>query len=190
MNERLQSIAPRGPHGGMRLRRAGQVVSDDQLIDTWQLFRRTVGAVDGRLAAAPAAVDQLHSALTYETLAKLAASPNRMLPMHEIAAGVGASSATVTRMIDRLVKDGLVCREYSTRDRRVVYAVLTDKGVASERRSTAAYVRELRRDLESVGANNLAALTTICRQIQLAVADGRPTTLPGVDSDERATGSD
>ena len=183
MTERLQSIVPRGPHGGVRLLRPGQAVSDDELIGAWQSLRRTVGAVDVRLAAAPAGSAQPRSALAHETLAKLAAAPNRMLPMSEIATAVGVSSGALTRLIDRLVKEGLVYREYSTTDRRVVFAVLTDEGVAAERRSTTAYVRELRHDLQGLDPDDLDVLATVCRKIQDTLAHRSQAPARVVNSD-------
>lgn len=45
-----------------------------------------------------------------------------------LAARVQLSSATVSRIIDRLVRAGLVSRERGTADRRLVWIRLTDKG--------------------------------------------------------------
>jgi DNA-binding MarR family transcriptional regulator len=45
-----------------------------------------------------------------------------------IAAQVNLSQATVTSIIDRLEKRGLVVRERSTQDKRKVYACLTEQG--------------------------------------------------------------
>ena len=51
----------------------------------------------------------------------------------ELAAGVNLSQATVTNILDRLEKRGLVYRERSTQDKRKVHACLTEAGVETLR---------------------------------------------------------
>lgn len=48
----------------------------------------------------------------------------------EIANEISLSQATVTTIVDRLEKRGLVYRERSTQDKRKVHAHLTDEGLA------------------------------------------------------------
>lgn len=64
-----------------------------------------------------------------------------------IAHDVLLSQATVTTIIDRLEKSGLVERERGTTDRRVVYISLTDEGQDRLRRAPellqAGFIREL-----------------------------------------------
>lgn len=47
----------------------------------------------------------------------------------ELASEVSLSQATVTNILDRLEKRGLIYRERSTVDRRKVHACLTDEGI-------------------------------------------------------------
>lgn len=48
----------------------------------------------------------------------------------ELAGEISLSQATVTTILDRLEKNGLVYRERSTEDKRKVHAFLTDAGIA------------------------------------------------------------
>lgn len=50
------------------------------------------------------------------------------MPMAELARCLNIDAGAMTRTLDRLEKKGLVRRERSTEDRRVVYVVLTDEG--------------------------------------------------------------
>ncbi len=64
----------------------------------------------------------------YEVLLYLDAAPCGKLTMSELAHSVLLSQSGVTRLVDRLVRSGLVVREGCSEDRRVMYARLTDEG--------------------------------------------------------------
>ena len=64
----------------------------------------------------------------YEVLFHLEAAPARKLTMSELAQSVLLSQSGVTRLVDRLVRSGLVVREGCAEDRRVMYARLTEAG--------------------------------------------------------------
>jgi MarR family transcriptional regulator, organic hydroperoxide resistance regulator len=55
------------------------------------------------------------------------------LPVGELACTAGVATPTATRMLDGLVRDGIVEREGSSVDRRVVTVRLTEKGVRQVR---------------------------------------------------------
>ena len=65
----------------------------------------------------------------YEVLLYLDAAPCGKLTMSELAQSVLLSQSGVTRLVDRLVRSGLVVREGCSEDRRVMYARLTDEGL-------------------------------------------------------------
>jgi DNA-binding MarR family transcriptional regulator len=65
----------------------------------------------------------------FDVLAQLAAAGGE-LRMTELAARVFSSRAGLTRRIDRLVEEGLVCRARADADARGVVVALTDAGVA------------------------------------------------------------
>ena len=64
----------------------------------------------------------------YEVLLHLERAPCSRLTMSELAQSVLLSQSGVTRLVDRLVRSGLVVREGCSEDRRVMYARLTDEG--------------------------------------------------------------
>lgn len=68
------------------------------------------------------------SEIDFETVIRLARSPRQRLRMSDLAAQTGLSTSGVTRVVDRLERDGLVKREACASDRRASYAVLTDAG--------------------------------------------------------------
>ena len=69
----------------------------------------------------------------YDVLAQLRASPEEgRLRMQDLAGSVLLITRSgLTRLIERMEKEGLVVREHSLEDRRNVYAVITPKGRAT-----------------------------------------------------------
>jgi|SRR5215207_3947848 DNA-binding MarR family transcriptional regulator len=65
---------------------------------------------------------------SYEVLINLQAAPDRRRRMAELAEGVLLSRSGMTRLVDRLERDGLIERDACTEDGRGMFAVLTDKG--------------------------------------------------------------
>ncbi|WP_336212568.1 MarR family winged helix-turn-helix transcriptional regulator [Nonomuraea sp. LPB2021202275-12-8] len=68
------------------------------------------------------------SEIDFETLIRLGRSPQEQLRMTDLAAQTGLSTSGVTRVVDRLERDGLVRRQACATDRRASYATLTDAG--------------------------------------------------------------
>jgi DNA-binding MarR family transcriptional regulator len=74
----------------------------------------------------------------FEVLLRLARAPDRRLRRVDLAQQVVLTPSGITRLLDGLERQGLVDRASCSVDRRVVYAVITDAGVAklTEARST------------------------------------------------------
>jgi DNA-binding MarR family transcriptional regulator len=68
------------------------------------------------------------SPVEFEVLLRLARSPGRRLRMTDLAGQTSLSTSGVTRVVDRMDRDGLVRREACPSDRRSSYAVITDAG--------------------------------------------------------------
>ena len=98
----------------------------------------------------------------YDVLLILEISPDRKMKMSDLANEVLRSMSGATRAAERLEKEGLIVREASKEDRRVVYAHITDKGVAERVRAWPVYelgIKELFADQMTVAeAVNLAAI--------------------------------
>jgi DNA-binding MarR family transcriptional regulator len=68
------------------------------------------------------------SAVEFEVLMRLARSPGSRLRMTDLAGQTSLSTSGVTRVVDRMDRDGLVRREACPSDRRSSYAVITPTG--------------------------------------------------------------
>jgi DNA-binding MarR family transcriptional regulator len=77
----------------------------------------------------------------YEVLAHLSEAPTGQLRMSELTEYAVLSPSGLTRLVDRLSRDGLVCRGRDPSDARVVLARITDEGME---RLKAAYPTHLR----------------------------------------------
>jgi MarR family 2-MHQ and catechol resistance regulon transcriptional repressor len=70
------------------------------------------------------------SAVEFEVLMRLARSPGNRLRMTDLAGQTSLSTSGVTRVVDRMDRDGLVGRQACASDRRSSYAVITEAGRA------------------------------------------------------------
>lgn len=70
------------------------------------------------------------SDVDFETLIRLARSPGEGLRMSDLAAQTNLSTSGITRVIDRLEREGLVTREACATDRRAFYPRITEAGRA------------------------------------------------------------
>jgi len=82
----------------------------------------------------------------YEVLVYLAAAPERRMRMSELAESILLSRSGLTRLVDRLEREGLIMRQTCAHDARGAFAALTDAGaeqLAVARRTHLAGVRAL-----------------------------------------------
>jgi DNA-binding MarR family transcriptional regulator len=113
---------------------------DEREMSAWHALIRSHNRVMRRLEAELEAEQGL-SLPAYEVLAHLSEAPDRRLRMSELAVHAVLSPSGLTRLIDKLAREGLVCRHRCEADARVIYAVLTPSGLA---RLEAAYPVHLR----------------------------------------------
>jgi len=107
----------------------------------------------GTLLRAYAAVTrQLNAELTadhgltisdYEVLLRLARAPESRMRRVDLAEQVLLTASGVTRLLDGLERDGFVERGSCDTDRRVVYAVLTDAGLAKLREASESHLAQI-----------------------------------------------
>jgi MarR family transcriptional regulator, 2-MHQ and catechol-resistance regulon repressor len=69
------------------------------------------------------------SDIDFETLIRLARSPEQRLRMSDLAAQTTLSTSGMTRVVDRLEREGLVARQSCDSDRRASYAAITEAGI-------------------------------------------------------------
>ncbi|HEY9377779.1 MAG TPA: MarR family transcriptional regulator [Jiangellaceae bacterium] len=64
----------------------------------------------------------------FEVLLRLARTPGRRLRMSDLSAQTSLSTSGITRVVDRLERDGLVARDSCEDDRRGTWARITEAG--------------------------------------------------------------
>jgi DNA-binding MarR family transcriptional regulator len=103
---------------------------------------------------------------TYEALMLLGTSPSGRLRVSELSRGALLSISGMSRMIDRLERDGLVRREACEEDGRGAEVALTDAGRALLAEARASHLRAVReRFLEHFDDDELAALADAWRRV-------------------------
>jgi DNA-binding MarR family transcriptional regulator len=75
----------------------------------------------------------------YDALLPLEDAPQQRLRMTDLAQTMLLTRGGITKLVDRLERDGLVCRSACPSDRRVTYVVLTEKGLAERIRAWEVY---------------------------------------------------
>ena len=96
--------------------------------EAWGALTRTHAAVTGRLQEALAQGD--YPPLPwYEVLATIAEAPEQRMRMGDLAEVLVITRGGLTKLVDRLVKAGLLERTFCETDRRVSYATLTAAGL-------------------------------------------------------------
>ena len=92
------------------------------------------------------------------------------LSLSELSERIRAQNSTVTGIIDRMEREGLVVRARSTEDRRVVNIQLTEKGARIAREIAVEPMEIFRSALESLSAGEmrdlLRILTKIAQRVQ------------------------
>jgi MarR family 2-MHQ and catechol resistance regulon transcriptional repressor len=100
---------------------------DDERITAMGLLAEVYTGLTGRFAAQFA--EHGLSTVEFEVLIRLARSANHQLRMTDLAAQTSLSTSGVTRVVDRMERDGLVCRRACPTDRRSSFTVVTTAGL-------------------------------------------------------------
>ena len=96
--------------------------------EAWGALTRTHAAVSQRLAEGLAQAD-MPPLPWYEVLATVAEAPEQRMRMGDLAEALVITRGGLTKLVDRLVKAGLLERTFCADDRRVSYATLLPAGV-------------------------------------------------------------
>lgn len=117
-------------------------LTDTELRD-WYAFIRAHHSVIGKLGAE---LEHEHgmSLGYYEVLLSLARASEHRMRMSDLARAVFLSPSGLTRLVDRLVRDGVVEREQCQTDARVTYAALTERGLQTFDAAGQTHVRGIR----------------------------------------------
>lgn len=107
---------------------------------------------------------------SYEVLLFLAKTPGMQARMSDLARQAVLSQSGLTRLIDRLIHEGLVTRKKSSDDLRGQYAVLTHQGLMRLRAANATHLAGVRRlFLAHCEEKDLVMLDTLWKRILTAL---------------------
>ncbi len=106
----------------------------------WRIFLRAHAQVMRKLETDLVQEHGLPLA-SYDVLVQLVEAPGRRLRMTELADRVLLSRSGLTRLVDRLQREGLVAREACESDARGLFAVLTQAGFERLREASPTHLR-------------------------------------------------
>ena len=137
----------------------------------WRLFLRAHSTVVRALEAELLAEHDLPLA-SYDVLVQLSEAPDRRLRMTELADRVLLSRSGLTRLADRLAREGLITREPCPSDARGTLAVLTDAGLDRLRAAWPTHLRGVEQHVTSrLSAEEVEQLGALMSKL---VEDGAP----------------
>src|SRR5690349_23029071 len=105
----------------------GKAADFDPHREAWIAIAQTHAAVTGRLQEALTAAE-LPPLPWFEVLATLDRTPEKRLKMGDLAEALVITRGGLTKLVDRLIKAGLLERTFCETDRRVSYATLLPAG--------------------------------------------------------------
>jgi len=151
---------------------------DAEEMAAWHAFIRAHARVV-RLLEAELEAEQGLSLPAYEVLAHLSEAPEGRLRMSDLAAQSVLTPSGLTRVVDRLVREGYVERARCEADARVVYAVITEAGIARVEQAYPTHLSGVRRHL--VDRLSPAQLAAIRDALEPLTSDCPPPDCPPGD---------
>ncbi|MCR6491807.1 MarR family winged helix-turn-helix transcriptional regulator [Cellulomonas sp. P24] len=150
--------------------------------EAWESLFRAQVAVMRRLQA-----DHIWEDLSmreYDVLFTLSRAPGGRLRLRDLNRSILLSQPSLSRLVDRLERAGLVERRASADDARGITVQLTDAGAARQRELGRRHVRTIHRYVAgALSASDLETLTRLTETLRLAQAD-----LPDQEGDGPAGG--
>jgi DNA-binding MarR family transcriptional regulator len=140
----------------------------EDLADTWGALLKVHAALVPRLDRA---LQETHGLpLTwYDVLLELNAAPDRRLTMGRLGSVAAVSRTRVSRVVDELVRAGLVTREPNPDDGRSAFAALTPAGRAALRKAAPTYLAAVQREFaDHLTANESEVLARALRKVLTA----------------------
>lgn len=151
------SDAARPPTAATRL--------DPATLASWRTFLRAHAVVTRRLEAELIEEQNLPLA-SYDVLVQLVDAPGHRLRMTELASAVLLSRSGLSRLVDRLHREGLVNREAASEDGRGMYAVLQPAGLTRLRNAAPTHLRGVAEHMTSkFSAAELEALRDLLTRL-------------------------
>jgi DNA-binding MarR family transcriptional regulator len=140
----------------------------------WEGFLRAHATIMRALSGELEQADAM-SMSSYDVLLQLARAPKRRLRMTELAEAVVLSPSGLTRLVERLEREGLVARIKSAHDAHGAYATLTDRGRARLRKATRTHLTGIRQHfLSQITPRELQILGDIWQRLLTQARPGHP----------------
>lgn len=131
----------------------------------WRSFLRAHAKIT-RCLEEELLVEQGLSLAAYDVLVQLVEAPQRKLRMTELADAVLLSRSGVTRLVDRMERDGLVTRHRVDTDGRGVVAALTEHGLQRLRVASKTHLAGVvRHFVAMLDPSDLQEFGSICEQL-------------------------
>jgi len=140
-------------------------------ITTWQLFQTTqlmlLNQLEQELATAG-----LPPLAWLDVMLALQQAPEHHLRMHQLAQIIVRDRSHLTRLIDRLEAQGLVCRKSCPNDRRGAFAAITDAGLAMLEKMLPIYQQAIAKYFAvHFSDTELSVLTATLERLQAGMLD-------------------
>lgn len=136
-----------------------------QELAAWRGMLRTYTLLQRELETRLEARDGLQNS-TYEVLMHLSDAPDGRMRLSDLAELAILSRSGLTRLIDRLEREGQVARERCPEDARGYFAVLTDEGRARVEAARTEYLQDVRAlFLERLSSDERDVLGTIWARV-------------------------
>ncbi len=131
----------------------------------WRSFLKTHAMISRRLEAELMSEEDLPLA-SNDVLVQFTEAPDRRLRMTELADAVLLSRSGLTRLVDRLTRDGLVTRQACEDDARGTFAVLTSEGLSRLREASKVHLRGVEEHMTGrLDDSELATLTSLLERL-------------------------
>jgi DNA-binding MarR family transcriptional regulator len=112
----------------------------------------------------------------YDVLVQLSSAPDRKMRMSDLAESVVLTPSGLTRLVDRLCREGFVEREECSDDARGSFAVLTELGARRFAEARSTHLDGVRRlFLSQFSAQELRRLGEAWERVAAANGNGRPS---------------
>lgn len=133
-----------------------QSVGVDAFVSLLRAHAATIRQLNAKLSA-----DHGLTLNDFEVLLRLSRAPDRRMRRVDLTQEVFLTPSGITRLLDGLERLGLVERGSCDSDRRVVYAVLTDAGLAKLREAATSHFAQVDEVFARFEQAELTELTTL-----------------------------
>ena len=141
--------------------------------EAWESLFRAQVTVMRRLQADPAFREL--GIKEYDVLFTLSSCPEGGLRLNELNNHVLLAQSSLSRLVERLERKGLVARRTAPEDGRGTLIALTDAGIELQRRIGRGHVREIARLFgDALDAGELAELTQLTGKLRHHVEESHP----------------